>query len=232
MSARTGKAIAIDALQRALGWPASVLDTDTTLRDFVLSRLNARGDMVWNMRTWDNEKIDSFTITPAAVTGIITFPLTVDIVRALRKINDTQVPDTYPEGYPIFSQDETISALTPDQLAMNYYEVIADDSTTGARRARINLSTTDATQVYRVWAVSRFVQFTVLNWTTVTFPIDRATTALVGFLADDIRDWQNLPPTKDGDAAMAVALDRDKYQQNRDIRGVPRYPMFAEAGRW
>ncbi len=232
MSARTGKAIAVDALQRALGWPASTLDTDTVLRDFVLSRLNARGDMIWNMRSWDNEKVDSFTIQPNGTTGIITFAATVDIVRAIRKITDTSTPDIYPDGYPIFSQDEVIGALTPDQLSQAYYEIMADDPTTGCRRARINIATTDATQVYRIWALTRFVPFTVLNWTTVTFPIDRATTALVGYLSDDIRDWQNLPPTKDGDAAMAIALDRDKYQQNRDIRGVPRYPMHAEAGRW
>lgn len=224
-SGNTGKAIAIDALQRsAIGFPASMLDSDVVLRDFILSALNAQADQVWNMRSWDNEKVDAFQISPDA-DGIIKFASTVDIVRGLRRYT----ADQYPDGYPIYAQDELINAMNSNILSSDFYELLAD-SDDGCRRVRVNVN--DAAQVYTAIVVKRFVPFTLANWLTVTFPIDRATTALVGFVADDIRAWQNLPKKDLGAAALAIALDRDIRQQNRDTRAVPRYPYFREAGNW
>lgn len=205
------------------------LDRDNIQNDVLnaaIAYANLEGKKIWDAWPWDNTKIDEFSAPTPDSSGIITFASTVDVVRAIRKLDASSN-----DGGPIYNQDEVLAAVQGRTVLTDRFENLADDSSAN-RRIRVQLPATAGTVTYKVLALKRFVPMTSSTYTTLSFPVDRAEGALIEALADKLREYLGRPKLGNAQTALNIALDRENSLSQREIRMVPRSPMFGDVGAW
>lgn len=230
--AATVKQILQDCIQQALGLPRDPIQTD--IRDLALGAYNEEGRIIWDSYPWDNEKLDPFD-APAAVIGIITFAADVDAIRAIRGV------DSSGNGTRVWSEDELIAAANGETVSSERFQHLADAN--GCRRIRMATSTTLVT--YSVLALKRFVDAVVdaaydpadpaatpTDYRVMTFPADKAESALREMIKDKLRVFKGKPVRNMGDKLLETARRRDVLDTDRERRINPRSPNYSDIGEW
>lgn len=203
-----------------IGLPRSPVQTDVL--DVALAIVNVEAEDIFNALDWVNARMDVFTVTPDE-NGIITFTTDVDVIRAVRSIDS----DNANSGTPIFNEDEILASSQGAGISSSAFQYLADDAS-GCRR--IKVSTEDTPASYAVLALKRLTKYTTANYTTATFPIDRAVGVLQKKVINALRGWQGLTPVHDARGSLLVAVNREKGLTQTQERFVPQSPMFGEAG--
>lgn len=199
----------------AIGLPRTAIPTD--LLQPALDILNNRGRAIWDSWPWDNTKIETFTIS-SAVNGVITMPANVDVVRAVRAGVSGSTNSTL-----VWNEDEVLAAIAGQLISTDAFQHLPDDDTTGYRRILVEANQTGP---WYVLALKRYTPVTTANYTTATFGIDRAEEALRGMLSDGLRALLGLPEQGSGQVSLQIAKARETDLQNREVRLVPRSPIF------
>ncbi len=203
-----------------IGLPRSPIQADVL--DVALAIVNVEAEDIFNAVDWVNARMDVFTATPDA-NGVITFAENVDVIRAVRTIDSTNTNS----GNPIFNEDEVLAASQGAGISSNAFQHLSDDDN-GCRR--IKVSTEDTPATYAVLALKRLTKYTTSNYTTATFPIDRAVGVLQKKVINALRGWQGLTPVHDARGSLLVAVNREKGLTQTQERFVPQTPMFGESG--
>lgn len=207
------------AVQQVLGVDPSMIQND--LINLCIAQYNHHGNVIWFSYPFNNEKLDWFEITPDD-DGTVTLPTEVDVVRAVKKVDEGGT-------VPIYSGDQLTSIYdgTPVPGSNENFDYMPDDSS-GNRVIRY-LNKEDNTTLY-VLALKRFVPVSTADYTTISFPLDRAIPALTEFIMDAIRTHVGRPAENKGPAMLAIARDRERQQQQTDVQATPRHPGYTESG--
>ncbi|NCC50221.1 MAG: hypothetical protein EOM20_03300 [Spartobacteria bacterium] len=201
------------------GLPSSPVQTDVL--EVALAAVNYNGLRIWQEWPWENEKQDWQEVTPDA-DGVVTLPSDVDVVRAVRTADPGNAADP---GTVLLNQDSVVAALKGNTDCTAHFEHLSD-ATDGSRRIKVDA---DLDTVLYVLALKRFVRYSLTNYTTAKYPIDRAEEALRQYVIDDLRKWAGLPTFGDGNAAMAAAINREKNHSQKQMQIVPVNGMFSDA---
>ena len=229
----TVKNIIEDAVMAVLLLPKDEIQTD--IRDLCLSVVNVQGRIIWDSWPFDNEKIDEFLSPASDSDGIITFGSTVDVIRSIRS-----VPASSDESVPIFAQDDIDAALRGLSVDTERFVYLADSS---AGYRRIKVSAAAAAGDYKVLALKKFVTYqstavggsgydATRDYSLVSFALDRAEPALRAFVEDALRTYMGLQTVGNGPTLLALAINRETNQQQREKRVSPRYPAFDDLETW
>ena len=213
------KELIAGCVQRALGLPRDPVQID--IRDLALDGVNDEGRNIFDVWPWDNSKIDVFK-ADAPVSGVVTLPATVDVVRAIR------TPDTNLAKHQIglFNQDDVLAAVDDRVELTNRWENLSDDAN-GNRRIKVE---DDVNKELFVLALSRFGPFGSTDYITRKFQISFAEFALREFVCDILREYAGMRPLGKGGQALEIALDRVTDIAQREIRSHPQNPNFTEIG--
>lgn len=229
----TIKNIIEDAVQQVLLLSKDEIATD--VRDMCLSVINTEGKIIFDAWPWDNSKLDEAVLPDSDGDGIVTFPSTVDVVRAIRPISSSSI-----DASSLFAEDEIQAAIRGEGIGSERFQYLSDDSS-GNRR--IKIATADSSSEYYYLALKRFVEYSALSdtdddydadidYALVGFYIDRAVPALRSFVEDKLRMTLNQKPEGRGAGLLQIAINRETQQQQRGHTISPRYPMFSDAEDW
>jgi hypothetical protein len=223
-----------DCVAEALTLPRSPIQTE--MRDLALAAANDKARIIWDSWPFDNEKMDEFT-APAPVNGVITFASTVDVVRAVRVLgpdNDVNA------GTRIWNQDELIAASQGESIGSDTFQHLGD-AAGGLRRIRVAVDNSKDADTWRVLALARYVPAVVdaaysstnptatpTDYRVLQFVLDRAEPALKAFVKDTLRAFSGISRENDGTTLLELAVKREQYDNDRERRVNPRYPMFEE----
>lgn len=200
---------------------------------------NTSGQMLYDIWPWDNRNIDQLTMTPDA-DGIITFGVTVDIIRAVKAVatGSSQNDDTF-----VWPQDQIEAAIAGQLVSPDRFVYLSDDPTTGGRRIQVN--TDDAVSSYKVLAFEKFVDAIVdpnydpdnptntpTDYRVLEFPIDHADPAIIARVSDDLREWDGADRKNEWQAMIEVAKQKVDKHQARGHVVYPVDPVFGEMGEW
>lgn len=234
---QTYKEIIQDCIAEALCLPRDPISVE--LRDLALASLNEQAEIIWFRWKWDNEKIDEFEAPAADEDGIITFAETVESIMAIRKVEEGET-----EGTGIWPEDEYLAAMSGNTVSSDKFQHLAADSDLN-RRILVPVPTDGSTVTYRVLGLRKFTRAIVdadydeadptatpTDYRVLTFPIDRALSALRAEVKDSLRRAQNIPTEKRGKELLDMALDRETFDNAKDRRVVPQSPMFSDVGNW
>ena len=219
------------AVSDGLGLPRTPIQNDVLLEG--IARYNKVGKIIFDMYPWDNTKTDQIEVTPAA--GIITFPATTDIVRAIRPKDTTATNDNQ---LAIWPEDDVNAAINGVEVSSNRF-VHLSDSTDGYRRIKVN--TDDNVTTYYALTLIRFVNAIVdpsynaadpsatpADYRVLEFPIDHANSALSAYLADEMREWDGQKRVGDWRALLTVELNKVLNQESREVVAYPMESSFSD----
>jgi len=228
----------IQSCMPAIGLPINPIQSDIV--DMALASYNADGKNVFNSWPWDNSKLPEFSAPTPDASGIITFDITVDIIRAIRFLDDNET-DFNEVGNGIFNEDEILAARYGKSINNKTWQALPD-STDGYRRIKVPLD--NITSVIRVLASKRFIEVVIddaydstnptatpTDYRVASFEIDRAETAVREFMIDSLRMYLGIDGSNKASTNLQVAIDRETGQQNKEVRVLPRNPMFSK-NRW
>jgi hypothetical protein len=220
-----------DCVAIALLMPRSPIQEE--VRDLALAVANHRSRIIWDEWPFDNEKMDEFD-APAPVNGVITFPVTVDVVRAISSV------DSNGERTRIWNQDELIAASQGESVASSRFEHLAD-AAGNLRRIRVASDDSLDSTTFKALCLTRYVPAVVdtlydplnptatpTDYRVLNFLLDRAEPALKEFVCDSLREWSGKAKQGEGVALLTAAVKREQYDNDRERRVNPRYPIFDE----
>ena len=230
-----------EAIQQAvadgLGLPKSPIQNDvfTPALDFA----NREGRKVFDAWMWQNRELDTVEVS-TDTDGIITFDgdnATVDLVKGMRGIDAAGE-----ETGPIYPQTRMEANLQGAEVQAGYFIQLPDDDD-GYRRVKV--ATDDSISTYKCQVTKRYVDAVVdddydaddesatpYDYRVLTWPIDKAQNAFLGFLTDALRIWDGNRPTGDGVASLSQAVEKVTKQQGNASQLVPHSPIFDEMGNW
>jgi hypothetical protein len=222
-----------DCVALALLLPKTPIQEE--VRDIALAVANHRARIIWSKWPWDNEKMDEFT-APAAVNGIITFPVTVDVVRAISSV------DADGGRTRIWNEDEVIAAAQGLKVSSERFQYLADAA--GAlRRIQVAEDTSLDGATFKALCLARYVPAIVdpaysatnptatpTDYRVLNFVLDRAEAAFMEFICDALRVWSGQQKLNEGDDLMTAAIKREQYDGDRERRTNPKVPMFEGVG--
>lgn len=233
----TYKEIIQDCISEALLLPNDPIQTP--MRDLALAAANDHALIIWMAWKWDAEKIDEFETPVHDSDGIITFGSDVESVMAVKLITTGTTNTTH-----IWAQDEYIAAVNGVTVASDRFIHLAPDSS-GNRRIRIYPPDDGTTATYKALALKKYTRATVestydvdnpsatpTDYRVLIFPIDRALPALKSAVRDALRRTRAIPLEKNFTTLMKMALQRETYDNARELRVNPKSPMFDEVGEW
>lgn len=234
--AKTIKTILQDCVAEAMGLPRDELPID--MRDLALAALNEWATVIWGSWPFDNEKLDEFTTPSPDADGIITFAATVDVVRAIKAVT-TGNDDA---DVRIWNQDELLAAAQGVSVSSERFLHLKDDAA-GCRRIKVAVDA--SVSAYKCLALARYVEATVeadydeadpdatpTDYRVQTFLLDRAEPALRAYVKDALRKFEGIPQEKTGERLLALAVNREQLDSDRERRVEPRAPMFEDVGNW
>lgn len=222
----------LDALKMSSSIPAEHIKVAV---DFY----NSSEPFVWRKWPWHNRKVDEIEVTPDS-DGIIVFDgdnSSVDVVRAVKSVG---VGDD--SNVLVWNEDAIRSAINGDDIGSGKFVCLSDD-TSGNRRIKINVD--DEISTYKVLAFKRFVKAEVNDsysagaptatpndYRVLTWQIDRAEAALIEYITDQLRKWNNQDTTGRWAHALNGSVDDIKRQEATEQKITPDYGAFGETGKW
>lgn len=202
---------------------------------------NASEPFIWRKWPWTNRKIDEISITPDD-NGVIVFDgdnSDVDIVRSVRAIGTGNNADS---SVLIWNEDDVRSAINGEDVGSDRFQKLVD-SDDGYRRIKVSVD--DAVSTYKVLAFRRFVQTEVndayssgdpsatpYDYRVLTWKIDRAEASLVGYIADELREWMTKEKSGRWNHALNGTIKDIREQEATEQLMTPAEGNFGEQGDW
>jgi len=197
---------------------------------------NASEPIVWRAFPWQTKKIEA-EVSPDS-DGIITLGSEVDIVRAVQPIESDGEP-----GALVWHEDEIRSAMNGSgTISTERFDHMADDDD-GYRRIKVNPD--DEISTYKILAFSRFEKarveadydsdnptLTPADYRVLTWKLDQAEAALISFITDKLRGWNNQEENGKWMHSLNGAVKDLKDQQATEQLVSPDDGDFGEMGNW
>jgi len=204
------------------------------------------GKTLFDLYPWDNTKVPVFDTDNATyvssytvATGIIVFESVVDTVRAVRSVDAT---DTDNDDTIVYPQSDINAAINGVEVSSGRFDPYPDDSS-GHRR--IIVSKADAIAKYKILAQIRFVPAVIdaaydplaptttpTDYRVLSWPIDHADSAIIAYIADELRVWDGQTAKGDWTGLFKVAKDKIERQQARGNEAYPADPMYGDMDEW
>jgi len=226
-----------DAISDGLGLPRDPIQND--ILNEALARYEKCGKTIFDSFQWDTTKVDSFLTSNATyvnsfTNNIITFETNIDIILAVRPVEDTTIDDN-PALWP---QDEVDAAIRGEQVSSGRFTYLTDDT---SNRRRIRVYADDNVDTYRILARKRFVpaivdpaysaldpSATPTDYRVLTWLIDHADAALVSYISDEFRAWDGQKKQNDWKALLASAVHKVEELQATEHVVYPMDGMFSD----
>jgi len=225
------------AINNGLKLPRDPIQSD--ILSLALDFYANSGKELYDLWTWDNRNIDELTMTPDS-DGIITFDVTVDIVRAVKAVatGSSDNDDTF-----IWPQDQINAAILGKLVSPDRFVYLSNDATTGGRRIQVNSD--DAIAEYKVLAFKKFIPAVIdddydstdptatpTDYRVIEFPIDHLNPAIIAKVADDLREWDGQKLKNDWEGLVKIARQKVDSHQVRGHVVHPPEAVFGELGNW
>jgi hypothetical protein len=227
-----------DCIGQALMLPQDSITNE--LLTVALGAANEHAEVIWLAWPWDNEKIDEFETPSVDSDGIITFGSDVESVRAIKAIGST---DATSETYRVWNQNDLLAAARGETVSSDRFIHLAADSS-GNRRIQVT-EPEDSTPTYHALALKKYTKAiiddsyddsnptnTPTDYRVMTFALDRAEGALRAFIKDTLRRFQGITPEKNAGNLLAMAINRETQDSDKENRAEPQAPMYDEVGDW
>lgn len=237
---RTVLSIIEDAVSDGLGLPRSPIANDILAE--AVARYNRIGQDTFDVFPFDAKKLDPFTTANTTYVtsftgGVITFKAPVDLIRAVRPVEDGAT------GVALWPQDDIDAAFRTGADVDSRRFIYMADGADGVKRIKLN-SEDDAT-TYSILATSRFVRATIesaysagspsatpTDYRVLTWPLHHALPALVSRLCDELRVWDGQAAKGDWTAMLQTAVNKTTRQEARESVIMPADPIFGDGGSW